>query len=1417
MNSTGGALDFDAVIHDTDFQRSIKNMESSITGMTRNVQKETSSIDDAFKRLGAAAAGVFAFNELANLPMKLIQVRGEFQQLEIAFTTMLGSKEKADRLFAQVVQLAATTPFDLKGVAQGAKQLLAYGVASEDITKTLTRLGDIASGLSIPLGDLTYLYGTTRTQGRLFAQDLNQFVGRGIPLIKLLADQFNVAESEVKKLVEQGKVGFPEVEKAINKLTDQGGMFAGLMEASSKSLTGLYSNFQDTIEQTFNAIGKSQEGLLASGILTATEIVQNYDKIIDVLKVVIAAYGTYRAALIATAAVQALPATVTSINLFVDLARTIRSAADAQAFFNLVTGLNPYVVAATALITLITAMAIFNETLSEGEKAQENFNKAVSNGEKTFIEQKLKIDQLKKAVQDETKTEDERKKKLEELIALSPKHLNGLTLANIATTQGTEAINGYNKAMQEKIRQDTINNQLIENQIRIAEIKAGKADSEFGPSSLARSGMMQAQAASGGTFDAGKEAQIEIEKNKKIALKELSDQNKKLLDESGRGIDARRKQRTKELTDLKALDVAYYDAQIQSLEEQKKKATSLSQTKDIQRDIDALDEKRRAITGALTKDQIKLQKEAAKVGPYGSADYWDYIANKAQEIINKTPISQTGKIAQQQKILTDAQAKAEQARKLITIKSFEEEFEEKKKQYQLYERWAEQYGEASAKEQFAVLTKQSADYVTYLNTEIKKLESIRDFTPLNAKDAERLIGLKTERDDATGKKSAIEKFKDDLDSAKASAGSLTEYLEYLKNKQNELATKGPSKLITEQKIEVADQTNNVTKERDNQLREFLLSVSNSKQKQLEIEQHYNDLIAAANAQYADKSSAPYLKAIKDINLAKNKELQDQKQRLFEESKEFKALSDIITSTGRQAIEDKLKRAKDAKDKALLELGIESDAYKRYAAEVKNLEKDLSDNTLETFNKIVSIAGSLGNAFEGIGGGLADVGGLLSGIASQSANITTVIDKNASSTDKWMAAAQGVVNMISLVADASKRRKAAEAEYQRSLIQQQQEYNLSLNDTIGLQTELRSNIFTTDFEGKLSDGIAKMTDAQIKYQESLDKLDEGRAKAGQRDAVDWKAVGQGAASGATIGGAIGSVIPVVGNVVGAAVGAVVGGIVGLFAGKKKKDSYVDLLQEYPELIQKTVDGVDQLNVELAKSLIAQNLVDDATKDLLNNTIEWTEQIKAANEQIESVIKDLSGSLGDDLRQSLVAAFEAGEDSAKAFGESVSKVIENIVSQLLFNAVFGKAFEDLQKQMIASYKDGGDGNLIDDLEKFFAVAGPLTEQYNKGLQAAQDQAKANGLDIFTGDKTKDKTGLSGQIASISEETGNLLAGSINALRIYSADTNQVVRSQLLVLNDIRGHTSYLISVDTSLLSIAKTLKNMENADPLRGKGL
>lgn len=302
MNNDEGRIGFSLELDDSKLRQQISNSQRAFEQLADNVEADGARMDDAISSIGGAVASLGAAWSMQSFATKVAEVRGEFQKLQVAMETMLQSKTKAEALMAQMVQTSATTPFGLQEVAGGAKQLLAYGLEAEKVNETLIRLGDIAAGLSIPLGDLVYLYGTTMTQGRLYTQDFNQFVGRGIPLILELAKQFGVAENKVKDLVEEGKVGFPQIQKVIEDLTNEGGMFGGLMEKQSQTILGQISNIEDAFDMMFNEIGQNSEGVINSALSATSTLVENYETVAEALGTLVATYGVYKASLMALTA-----------------------------------------------------------------------------------------------------------------------------------------------------------------------------------------------------------------------------------------------------------------------------------------------------------------------------------------------------------------------------------------------------------------------------------------------------------------------------------------------------------------------------------------------------------------------------------------------------------------------------------------------------------------------------------------------------------------------------------------------------------------------------------------------------------------------------------------------------------------------------------------------------------------------------------------------------------------------------------------------------------------------------------------------------------------------------------------------------------------------------------------------------------
>lgn len=349
---------------------------------------------------GAALAGItFGVDKIKDLGSEIINVRNQFQQLEIAFGTMLKSKDKAATLMKDLTKFAAETPFGLQSAASGAKQLLAYGSTADTVIKELTMLGDVAAGTGQQIGDLVYLYGTLRTQGRAYLMDIRQFAGRGIPIYDELAKVLNTSKDKVNDFVSAGKVGFKEVELAFKNMTAQGGLYGGLMEQQSKSIGGRLEALKDNIDSIFNTIGKDSEGVIYKSIDALNTLVENYEAVGKILLGLVATYGTYRTAVM-LAAIAESGWTVTQMAHF----RALVVVEKAQKLVNATMLNNPYVLAATLLIGLVAAVWALNDSTTAQEKAQAKLNSILDETKTKKEELRGKSNELISIINSETKS-----------------------------------------------------------------------------------------------------------------------------------------------------------------------------------------------------------------------------------------------------------------------------------------------------------------------------------------------------------------------------------------------------------------------------------------------------------------------------------------------------------------------------------------------------------------------------------------------------------------------------------------------------------------------------------------------------------------------------------------------------------------------------------------------------------------------------------------------------------------------------------------------------------------------------------------------------------------------------------------------------------------------------------------------------
>lgn len=376
------SIKFDTIVETSKVVSGFRDIQNAVHQTAERVEKDGKSIDDIISKIQNSmniAIGGWSIGKFVN---QMMQVRGQFQQTEMAFKTMLQSEEKADALMKQLIRTAAVTPFGVEDVTEGAKQLLAFKVAAEDVNKTLIGLGDVAAGMSLNLKDLVMLYGTTIAKGKMDTMDLYQFLNRGIPIADEIAKVMGLdvtnAIKEVQKQIKAGKVTSDVFIQAMQNMSAEGSKFGGLMEAQSKTITGQISNIKDAIEQMFNELGKSQEGVINTGLGVVSTLVENWKTVGKVLMTVVAAYGAYKAAVLGWAAIKEAKIVIGNAQAFLSLTKEVTSAKDAMVLFNMVSSSNVLGLVLGVIAAGVTLFGLFGDSAEDAATKTSKFTESAN-------------------------------------------------------------------------------------------------------------------------------------------------------------------------------------------------------------------------------------------------------------------------------------------------------------------------------------------------------------------------------------------------------------------------------------------------------------------------------------------------------------------------------------------------------------------------------------------------------------------------------------------------------------------------------------------------------------------------------------------------------------------------------------------------------------------------------------------------------------------------------------------------------------------------------------------------------------------------------------------------------------------------------------------------------------------------------
>lgn len=1253
--ATLGPVDIEFLLKGLNFQQEAEKMKSQIKGVSSAAQSEAEKINNAFKVAFAGAAAYFTLDQATNFVSQLVSVRGEFQQMGIAFETMLGSKAKSDQLMAEVVNLAAKTPFTLTQVGQGAKQLLAFQVAQSDVIDTLTRLGNVASGVSVPIDRLITAYGQVKAKGKLMGDDLRQFTEAGIPMIHELAKEFGVADDQIAKMVETGKVGFKDVDKVIKNLTNTGGMFFNLMEKQSTSLTGLTSNLADAWDRMLNKIGTNNEGFLNSSIKSATYLVNNYEDVVSILKVLIATYGAYKAAVIVNNLVE-------QANAAGSLAAALKNSAIAQQLFNLAQKASPVGIVFAGLTALIGGVIAYNKAIGDTKTATQEINQSIA-GE-TF-----KLTGLFSALKNAGKGTEERNRYIN---AINSTY--GSYLGNLLTEKST--LEDIEKAQQR-----------------------------------ATSAMI---------------ADIATKESKKKIDEVLSSYNEKLQDTFG---DFNQGMATKKAPEV-------YAAYLTALNEAIEKQAELSS-----------DELKR---GALKSSEIAndlwntyIQDISKQTGylKYDYNDFQDAFIKMAKVRTDlKTPLAELqgimnayGGIIKKETGGNLNDPNSSVAKK----KTYEQELDDKKKQYELYLSWLEVVDTTATETHFKNLLNDGKTYVDFLYGQISALEAKSNTEGLTEEEVNKMLALKKSLKESTGGKSQTDILKEEMAAQKQLyKEDLVVYQDYLNKKMEDAEKQGNTPSGIANRKLIAEEQNKVIAEQNDAYLKSLEEFKDYNQKRNDIQVKYgvliNEFVKRGDNIAAEEARKKLQKELDSIDEANGAKVDSHKW-VFAELERMGVIS----------LRNHIARLREELNNSKLSAEMRVEIEKKLAASEEKMKDALPDAIRETSGVLGEAAKLAGDIDDNLAKAIQTASDLASGVADVVAGY---------STGNYAQMAAGMVKTVQTISSMFSGPSYAEQEAART--KKLTEAINSTNDSLERQIRLTELLQGLARSSGYADAIAQTAAALKQTTDLLGK---------ELDAYASK---------------INSSKAVIGNLL-----------------LKEKFTNIDYKddagrKEISDLINKGIDNLT--NADWTK------LIDSAAGQQKERLIElyndWINLQEKQKEYFNTWAEGLTGTSYDTLVGNIMEAFASVDNRGQALADNLQDMFQTALKKGFETEVVAKQLEAFYKNFANSMSDG---TLTEEekaklTEEYNAAVALMNEKYK--------EMETMFPDIFAPTQGTSDSGMSGAIKGMSQDSADLLAGQFGAIRITVAEQLKVMNSSLMTLSKIEVNTRYLEAIDSKLGKMA-----------------
>ncbi|MBS9774939.1 MAG: tape measure protein [Tenacibaculum sp.] len=1365
MNSTNGALDFQARLDIEQLRRDIDRMKAEFEGVTRKVTEEGGKTQQVINNLLKGAGAIFTIQKAQEFAGEIFRVRSEFQALQVSFETMLGSKAKADALMSQVVEFASKTPFQLSEVAGGTKSLLAYRIEQEKIIPTLKALGDVSAGLDVPIQRLILNYGQVKTASKLTGRELRDFNMAGVPLIAELSKNLNKSQNEINDMVSAGKIGFKEVEEAFRTMSSAGGQFADLMDKQSQTLQGRYSNLQDNIEKMFNELGKSSEGVFNSALDGAGYLVENYEKVGKEIGGLIIAYGSYKTALMVTLATQRLVNTAGVYDVAtkkLQIGATLKAIAT-QNKLNFVMRANPYLIVATAVAGLTYAIYKTVTAQTELELAQDRLNKRIKEQEELANKEREELQKLVGVIKDETTTRFQKQEALAKLQKQFPSIFKNMDIEAIKIANITKLLKKQNEQRRiknaqnddeqlAKLKKDLKNytgyrdgagptKEKLESDIKVLEDKIRKRE----------------ELKEKTRFDS-------LPDEDKIT--ELEDKNERLRNDL---VNNEHKFAVKDLLEKQILEneklIKGYKSNIE-----KAKNTILTSAKDLNKQIAEQDKIIKPLRIKFNTEGLNEKEKDA---------YKEAIEKKKalqKELNGYNPESKSSKNSKDKPTFDYEKNDRDNKRKLQDLANQNRQAEINAMREGAEKTLAQLKLDGKLKLQ--AITRQKEDEIQRIKDAEKKKAEVegKNYDPTkgnNQINEVENIFKDIEAQTKNQNKENEQKYYEDL---------LKDYQTYEQQKDN------IRKKYAEQREALKGQDYDKQKLNDAEAKEIL-----------EVEKKAGGTKSIISLMFSDlgKKSTEELRKISD-NVTEFYNALTKGEWSIEIQTKFGV--DEKTFNTLKKSPNELKKIRTEQEKLETSTRTFSESFKtlfKKDAGVQELEDSIANVTkkinggisaLNTFSSALGSIGKItgGGIFSNIANGLSSVTGIASNVMSGASMGKQAVSglqslglKLGKSAGPWgMAIGAGlglVTGVLGKIASAEKKHREALRKIQQSNIAQQRVYNHLLFEQKMLMKDAE-NIFGVDALGKALGYLALYNQKIKELQDKLTKKEVVNKWFGFQT-KSWKSE-------------LDKIQIKTGHKK-----------TGLFGWGRGKDTYSSITEKYDDLIDK--EG--KLNIVRAQSILQTQQMRSEDKEALQEIIQLYKETEEAQKQFDEYLKSTFGELGGGMMDSIVKSLKTGEDAFESFSKNVGNVMMKLGKQMVFNSVLKPYLDSLNKKIKNAYEDekniaykteqgrslfgykknkkikdekatlknitndvvGIIGNSIGEMKNRMEVGKAGLEAFNENVK------KMTGIDVFTEEQKRQATQKG--FASMTQDQASSLESKFTL-------SNELDRQQLTVAKEI-----------------------------------